>query len=283
MKNSRSNTMRRLRVEALEPRCVMSGDPIGSAPQIFVDPFNAEVNEGQAFIITGRVLDSDSPTSALTATVGYGFGENPLTLSPDGTFRVEHLPEFGSSIEVTLTVSDDQNNQTTEVLHIEIVNVLPLIDVHLNSPAVVGQPINASGSFVDPGNDEWTGEVYYNYVDEGNTGDSEPLQLNADKSFNLSHVYDAPGDYTIRIVINDGNSEVRTFGEAYLVISVTGTPTNPPVIPPQRTTIDEGQSAGFVVNFNDPDVGQGHTVFVDYGAGYVPVTPGADGKYVVSK
>jgi hypothetical protein len=283
MKTTRSNSQRTLSVEALEPRCVLSGNPVGSAPQIFLDPFASEVSEGRQFVITGRVLDGDTPTNLLNATVNFGTGPEPVSINPDGSFRLSYVPPYEGSIDITLTVQDDQSNQAVEVMQVQSVNVLPVIDVRLLTPAVVGQPINAVGSFEDPGDDVWSGEVYYNYVDQDNPGDVEPLQLNPDKTFNLSHLYDSPGDYTIRIVISDGNSEVPTSSEAYLVVSVRGEPNDPPVLPPQQTTINEGQTATFNVVFSGIDSGRLHEVFVDYGSGYVPVALGADGKYTVSK
>ncbi|MCP3869201.1 MAG: hypothetical protein GY703_14090, partial [Gammaproteobacteria bacterium] len=79
--------------------------------------------------------------------------------------------------------------------------------------------------FSDPGADSWTATVDY-----GNGAGPQPLLLNPDKSFTLSHVYVDDGFYTVTVVVidDDGGS-----GSDTATIAVRDS-----ITPPVRTVFD---------------------------------------------
>ena len=62
-----------------------------------------------------------------------------------------------------------------------------------------GDTFTATGSFTDPGADAWTATVDY-----GDGTGSQPLALNADKTFALEHTYLDNGDFTVTVRVFDG-------------------------------------------------------------------------------
>ena len=74
---------------------------------------------------------------------------------------------------------------------ITVNNVTPTVNVGANASIMPGNAVSRSGSFADPGADNpWTATVDY-----GDGSGSQSLTLNADNTFDLSHVYADPGDY----------------------------------------------------------------------------------------
>jgi len=69
----------------------------------------------------------------------------------------------------------------------------PLLD-----PINEGTAILANGLFVDPGADTWTATVDY-----GDGSGLQPLALNPDKTFALSHVYADGGVFTVTVTVTD--------------------------------------------------------------------------------
>ena len=55
-----------------------------------------------------------------------------------------------------------------------------------------------NGAFTDPGADTWTATVDY-----GDGSGAQPLPLNPDKTFNLSHFYADNGTFTVTVTVTD--------------------------------------------------------------------------------
>ncbi|MEI7685942.1 MAG: FG-GAP-like repeat-containing protein, partial [Planctomycetota bacterium] len=64
-----------------------------------------------------------------------------------------------------------------------------------------GGTFTRSGSFVDPGDNNWTATVNY-----GDGAGAVALTLNADKTFSLSHTYNTAGTFPVTIIVNDGTT-----------------------------------------------------------------------------
>jgi hypothetical protein len=77
----------------------------------------------------------------------------------------------------------------------------PLQNVTINA----GQTYTANGSFTDPDSTSWTATV--NYADGGG---AEPLELNPDKTFTLSHQYNTANEYTVEVTIADNQEASDT-------------------------------------------------------------------------
>ena len=71
-------------------------------------------------------------------------------------------------------------------------NVDPAVDAGPDATIDEGSTFTQCGSFTDPGADTWTATVDY-----GDGSGEQPLLLNSDKTFNLSHTYADDGVYTV--------------------------------------------------------------------------------------
>ena len=91
--------------------------------------------------------------------------------------------------------------------------VMPVLSVGAATGTIgVGYTFSRNGSFVDPNEGQiWIGTVDW---DEGNG--PEPLTLNADQTFKLSHVFTAPGMHTVVVTVTDN---LGGAGVASIVVS----------------------------------------------------------------
>jgi hypothetical protein len=107
-----------------------------------------------------------------------------------------------------------------------------------------GPSLSYSGSFSDPGaHDTFTGLV--NYGD--GTGD-QPLTLNPDRTFALSHKYAAPGTFTVTVKVTDENKGVGTDTLQVVVPRVT-----PTLAPIADQTVAAGQTLTLTLQGSDPN------------------------------
>ena len=119
--------------------------------------------------------------------------------------------------------------------------LISLADASVN----VGSPYVASGSFSDPTKDTWTATVDY-----GDSSGSQPLALNSDKSFALSHLYPGAGSYTVTVTVTAGDGAVGSTSAVVSVLNVApsvGSITGPATAPPNT-------KVSFSSAFTDPGV-----------------------------
>lgn len=84
-----------------------------------------------------------------------------------------------------------------------------------------GQSFSLPGAFVDADSSSWTATVDY-----GDGSGTQPLTLNLDQTFTISHVYATAGQRTITVAVTDDSSNTTPHS---LVVNVT-TPTNTPPV-----------------------------------------------------
>ncbi len=135
--------------------------------------------------IVGYIWDFGDGTSGSGVSVTHTFAQ-------DGVFTVR----------LTLTDNDDLTSTTT--FSVTVTNVLPTVGAVPSGAVNVGVVYTASGTFADPGADNWSATVNW-----GDGSASETVSL-AGKSFALSHTFAAAGAYTVSIAISDddGSSAV---------------------------------------------------------------------------
>jgi hypothetical protein len=111
-------------------------------------------------------------------------------------------------VNVTLRVEDDRGAVDFDTTSISVLNVAPTIELSTSPVTVVrGTPIQIDGSFTDPGPDTWTATVDFA---DGNG----PQQLTLDgKTFQLNHLYQSAGVYSVRVTVqdDDGGSATETL------------------------------------------------------------------------
>jgi DNA/RNA endonuclease G (NUC1)/PKD repeat protein len=148
---------------------------------------------------------SDPGPDSWTATVDYGdgAGAQPLALSGK-SFSLSHLYAAAGSYTVTVTVTDDGGLSGTQTATVTVTNVAPSVNAFAGATLLPHESYSATGSFGDPGNDEWTATVNY-----GDGSGTHPLALSG-KSFSLGHTYAAAGTYTVTVTVADDGGLVGT-------------------------------------------------------------------------
>jgi PKD repeat protein len=87
-------------------------------------------------------------------------------------------------------------------------NIAPVVTVGPDAAITAGSTFTRTGSFTDMDSTSWTANVSY-----GDGSGIQTLGLNADKTFQFSHLYAAVGIYTVRVNVTDnkGGSGMGTF------------------------------------------------------------------------
>lgn len=206
------------------------------------------LNEGQsgAYSLTG--VSDPSPVDA--QNLRYSFALTTAGLASDyssasATNSFANLFADSGSYTVYGRVYDkDGGISTTYQLAVNVNNIDPIVSASGTSPVNEGSSFSGSGSFVDPGTDTWTATVDY-----GDGTGEQPLGLNADQTFTLSHVYSDNGDFTITVRVSDDDGGV---GTTTLPVIVNNIPPTAAVGGATRGV--RGQSLGFAFSATDPSV-----------------------------
>jgi PKD repeat protein len=163
---------------------------------------------------------------------------------------------------VTVTVTDDDGGSGSDSLVVQVAstaNPSPLVDAGPDATIDEGDTFVSAGSFADPGSDSWTATVDY-----GDGSGPQPLALNPDGSFALSHTYADDGVYTVTVAVTDDGGAVGIDTAAVTVNNVA-----PIVDAGPDAVIDEGDTFVSAGSFVDPGA-DSWTATVDYGDGSGP-------------
>lgn len=141
------------------------------------------------------------------------------------------------------------------------VDELTVTDLATPAPLNEGQTYSGSGSFTDPDTTatSWTATV--NYDDGSGTN---PLTLNTNKTFSLSHVYKDNGSYHITVTVTNNNSVAGTQTATIGVNNVAPTVGTITVTP---SPAHFNSAATATASFTDPGVLDTHTATWDWGDG----------------
>jgi hypothetical protein len=173
------------------------------------------------------VLRVSSKDASVTNFVGPGsgglaFGDG-LTFGPDGNLYVNGTAPGGVSVLryngstgafVNAFVSLGSGGtggvvflpqRGTGTASVTVNNVPPVVTAGGNVTLNTLATFTRAGTFTDPGADTWTATVNY-----GDGTGTQPLALNPDKSFNLSHNFAADGVYPAIITVTDKDNGVGT-------------------------------------------------------------------------
>ncbi|NLS94971.1 MAG: tandem-95 repeat protein, partial [Planctomycetaceae bacterium] len=114
---------------------------------------DASINEGGTFTSSGSFTDSSG--DPWTATVDYGDGSGPqtLTLNPDKTFNLSHTYADDGTYTVTVTVEDSDEKQGTDTLVVTAAEVDRTACISGDTLTVTGDLYTLNLATVDPGAD----------------------------------------------------------------------------------------------------------------------------------
>ncbi|MGI6414698.1 MAG: PKD domain-containing protein [Thermoguttaceae bacterium] len=215
---------------------------------------NQAVNEGDEVTLSGTYADAGT---ADTHMILWSFGDGTTAA---GTLTPIHVYADNGSYTVTLTVTDDDGVTMSDTVVVHVNNVSPAVNLGADAVLDEGATISSNGSFTDPGADTWTATVDY-----GDGSGEQPLGLNPDKTFVLSHLYLNSGTYTVTVTVADDEGDL---GSDTLAVTVKNlVPKVAPISGP--TSAVRGQTVSFSGSFADVSPVQSHAIGWDFGDGTV--------------
>ena len=143
-----------------------------------------------------------------------------------------------------------------------VANMPPSVEIGDHATSNEGDTFARVGTFTDPDSTSWTATVDY-----GDGGGEQPLPLNPDRTFTLSHAYADNGAYPVTVKVkDDGGAE----GSATLTVTVLNVPPTAEIkaiIPPVPDFILPGDLIQFQGDYTDPGTADTHTFEWDFGDG----------------
>ncbi|WP_420126634.1 DNA/RNA non-specific endonuclease [Longimicrobium sp.] len=155
--------------------------------------------EGSSVTLSAAA-SSDPDGDALTYAWSFGDGAEGTGAAPT------HVYADNGNYAVTVIVTDPYGAADTATTTVTVMNVAPTVAAFAHGSLLQGEVYATTGSFGDPGADQWTATVDY-----GDGGGAQALALNGD-NFALSHRYTMAGTFTVtvRVTDDDGAAGVRT-------------------------------------------------------------------------
>lgn len=212
---------------------------------------DATVDEGSTFSRSGSFTDPGADTWTATVNYGDGGGDESLTLTGKN-FALSNLYADNGTYTVTVTV-DDGDATDTDTFTVTVDNVDPEVSAGPDATINEGDTFIGSGSFTDPGADEWTATVDY-----GDGDGVEPLALDGN-DFDLSHTYAEDGTYTVTVTVEDDDLGVGSDTVTVTVNNVA------PVVTLTGDAVLENGFATVSGTFTDVGILDTHSVEVDWG------------------
>ena len=197
-------------------------------------------DEGGNFNFSADATDPAGANDPLAYTWNFGDG------SEAGAGQsVNHVYAENGTFTATVIVSDDDGGETSQTATVTVSNVPPTVDAGPDATINEGDTFSRTGSFTDPGADTWTATVDY-----GDGSGTQPLTLNADKTFSLSNVYESDGTYTATVTVVDDNGSA---GSDTVAAAVNEVDNNPPVVNDDTATTAEDTAVAINVLNDDTD------------------------------
>lgn len=157
------------------------------------------------------------------------------------TFQVMTYPSRNgvfANVTGPCTAVQDTTNVT-----LKCGSTAPVVNAGPDATSNEGASFTQSGTVVDADSTSWTGTVDY-----GDGSGTQPLTINADKTFTLSHVFADDGSYTVSVTVADaqgnGGADTVVVTVRNLPPTITGVTNNGPIA--------EGGSATITVAASDP-------------------------------
>ncbi len=212
----------------------------------------------QGNTLTGTGSFSDPNASSWTARVDYGdgSGSQPLTLNAGGTFALSHAYATSGTFSVVVQVTDGEGDTGDAIQVVTVLNPTPVIELDSANPINAGDTLRAWGSFTDAVGSSWSATADY-----GDGSGPQPLNLNADNTFDLSHSYTGAGTFMVTVSITNNLGYV---GTATLPVQVF--PNAPVVTLPSDATLPKGGTLTESGSFSD-SFSSSWTATVDSGDG----------------
>jgi len=203
---------------------------------------------------------SDAPAD-FAAGFTYSFD-----LNGDGIFEVVDVVPSSQSVSFPASglralrgrIKDKDGATRDYSLDVDVQNIAPSVTAFVGpSSAAQGTSVLFNGNFVDPGSDAWFGSARVQRV--GENAVSVPLEIDADKSFRLKHIFGEVGNYVVTASVSDGQLGTPTTRTANIQITNVA----PTLDLGLGGTAKQGRSFTRSIGFKDPGVDP-WVVTVDY-------------------
>jgi uncharacterized delta-60 repeat protein len=180
------------------------------------------IDEGSSLALdASRSFDPDSdPISFAWNLNGDGLFQDATGAKPElspSELAALGLNDGPQGLLIRARISDDHGNTVdSPLVELQIRNVAPAVFLGANATIDLADEFLRTGSFTDPGADQWTGSVDY--------GDGDgPIPLSLDGTFiGLQHRYQMPGRFTVSVSISDDDGATGTYGLEVTVRGPTG-------------------------------------------------------------
>jgi PKD repeat protein len=240
---------------------------VAEVAPVVVPLSGATIDEGTAYTASGAFTDPGD--DHWTATADYGDGSAVQALALAGkTFSLAHTYVDNGSYQVTVVVRDEGGASGVSTATVTVNNVAPAVIAFSGGSINEAGTYATSGSFTDPGDDQWAATVDY-----GDGTGTQPLAL-VGKSFSLSHAYPASGSFTVTVTVRETDAEAAN-GTQTATVSVANVA--PLVAAFDGATILRGERYAAGGTFADPGA-DSWTATVDYGDGSGTSALALDGK-----
>jgi hypothetical protein len=210
------------------------------------------IDQGEEFVSSGSFTDPGEDPWIVTADFGDGTAPVDVAFTDSKTFDLSHNYKQSGTFAVTITV-DDGIDTDSDTLSVTVNNVAPTVDAGPDGAIDEGEEFISSGLYADPGN-----EPLIITVDYGD-GESEIISESADGTFDINHVYDNDGSFTVTVTVDDGTNS-STDTATVTVSNIL------PEITIDTQSVDENRIFSGTGSFTDPG-DDSWTASVDYGDG----------------
>ena len=185
--------------------------PVVNNPPEIAEIADRILNVSDTLNVTGGFDDPDSQD--WTATVDYddGGGAQPLSLNADMTFALQHSYATAGTYSVTVAITDDSGNTTSEAFNVSVTDEMPSLGVRLSAQeedGIVGLSLKARVSGIT------NPQGYPVRVDWGD-GNTETIPINSDGYALGQHSYSGAGTYPVRI---SAGVSTTTESVSYLLV-----------------------------------------------------------------
>ncbi len=216
---------------------------VADRPPVLPDVPTQVVNEGSTLALN---IGASDPDAGQTLSYALGAGAPAGSAIDAITGRFTWTPTAGPlAVDVPVIVTDSASPalSTTKTFHVVVNDVAPLVLSGGNATLTQGGTFSEAGRFTDPGAQTWTATVNY-----GDGSGAQPLTLNPDKTFALSHTYTATGTFSVTVAVTDSGGQT---GSSVSGVKVSSAPpvelTSAATVPGKKKSI-----AAITLTFNGP-------------------------------
>jgi hypothetical protein len=237
---------------------------------------NSITASGSQVTAAGQAAVSINPPLA-GLTINGGGGSNQITVS-NLTVPVQSLALNGAGTSNSFTLVNAGTNVgslavngggsgTTQVqvqgslpANVQAPHLAPIVSAGGGATLNEGGTLSRTGSFLDSD----TGLTYAATVDYGDGSGPQPLTLNPDHTFALSHVFADEGSYPVTVTVSDGQGDT---GSATFILAALNVPPSVGTITAPQAPVPVNTAVSPSASFTDPGIRDTHTAVWNWGDG----------------